>query len=361
MKKIAAMMLALLLIVLASSALAEALTWWAEGESRTAFLSFVATATDLGSPGYIPETDRIAVFDLDGTLCGEQYPIYFEWMMYVQRVLDDPDYTPTQEQIDVAEEILIAARDKSIPAGLEERQFQCNAEVFAGMTTDEYRAYVVRFLQTNADRFEHLTLGSAWFRTTVEAAQYLAAHGFTVYVCSGTDRDADRMMIADVIGIPYRQIIGSDCYTVGSGQGDAAYLSYQYTPEDVTVRTAAPIIKNVKSSKPMQIMQELGQRPVIAFGNSTGDTSMFTVTTSQNPYPAIAFCVVPDDDVREVAYPDKVEKLTALCAENGWHPISMKHDFVTIYGDDVVMAPEHTPWLDHMFALLEALRMEDAA
>ena len=361
MKRMMTMLLAALLAALSVGAMAEDLTYWADGESRAVFLSYVATATDLESPSFIPEEDRLAVFDLDGTLCGEQYPIYFEWMLYVQRVLDDPNYIPTEEQIDVAEEILIAARDQSIPSGLEEKHFRCNAEAFAGMTVDEFRAYVVDFLATNADRFENLTLGDAWFRTTVEAAQYLQAHGFTVYVCSGTDRDADRVMIAEVLGIPYRQVIGSDCYTVGAGQGDAEYLDYQYTASDVPVRSAAPIIKNVKSSKPMQLMQELGQRPVIAFGNSTGDTSMFMFTTYQNQYTAAAFCIVPDDADREVAYPVKTEKLTALCEENGWHVVSMKDDFVTIYGDDVTLNMENTSWLDRMFEKLDELRMDEAA
>lgn len=362
MKKLITLVLALLLILLAGAALADdELACWNDGESKTAFLSYIAAVTDPESADFIPETDRLAVFDLDGTLCGEQYPIYFEWMMYVQRVLDDPDYTPTEEQIDVAEEILLACVAQSIPEGLEEKHFRCNAEAFAGMTTDEFRAYVARFLQTGADRFENLTLGNAWFRTTVEAAQYLQSHGFTVYVCSGTDRDADRIMIADLIGIPYRQVIGSDCYTVASGQGSREYLDYQYTADDVAVRTGMPIIKNVKSSKPMQIMQELGQRPVVAFGNSTGDTSMFTVTTYQNPYRAIAFCVLPDDDEREVAYFDKAEKLRALCDANGWYPISMKLDFATIYGDEVTLNLAHTPWLDRMLEMVEELRMPEAA
>lgn len=361
MKKLAALVLSLLFILLASAALADELTYWNDGESKTAFLSYIGDVTDPQNADFIPETDRLAVFDLDGTLCGEQYPIYFEWMMYVQRVLDDPDYTPTEEQVDVAEEILLACIAQSIPEGLEEKHFRCNAEAFAGMTTDEFRAYVVRFLQTGADRFENLTLGNAWFRTTVEAAQYLQNHGFTVYVCSGTDRDADRIMIADIIGIPYRQVIGSDCYTVASGQEDREYLDYQYTAEDVAVRTATTIIKNVKSSKPMQIMQELGQRPVVAFGNSTGDTSMFTVTTYQNPYRSIAFCVLPDDDEREVAYFDKAEKLRALCDANNWHPVSMKQDFATIYGDDVTLNLANTPWLDLMLEMLENLQLADAA
>ena len=69
----------------------QQLACWADGESRAAFLSYVAAVTDAGSPDLIPEEDRLAVFDLDGTLCGEQFPTYIEWMLYVHRVLDDAD------------------------------------------------------------------------------------------------------------------------------------------------------------------------------------------------------------------------------------------------------------------------------
>ena len=340
---------------------ASPLVYWAEGESRAAFLDYVAAVTDESSPDYIPETDRLAVFDLDGTLCGEQFPTYFDWMMCVHRILEDPDYEPTEEQLEVARDMLYAVRDGVTPDDLEERQYLCAMELFAGMTIAEYRAYVADFLNTKADRFDDLKLGDAWFRTTVEAARYLQANGFTVYIVSGTDREADRVMIADIIGIPYRQVIGSDCYTVGSGQGDAGYLDYQYSAEDVPVRTAKGVIKNVKSGKPTQMAQELGQQPVIAFGNSTGDFSMFMYTTSGNPYRAMAFCVVPDDGERETARPEKVTALTEACDANGWQVISMKNDFVTIYDPSVTRNGDAMPWLDRMLELLEALDAADAA
>lgn len=88
---------------------------------------------------------------------------------------------------------------------------------------------------------------------------------------------------------------------------------------------------------------------------------MFMLTTYQNPYRAIAFCVLPDDDEREVAYFDKAEKLRTLCEDNGWVPVSMKEDFATIYGEDVVPDLSHTPWLDAMLEILQGIRMPDAA
>ena len=108
------------------------------------------------------------------------------------------------------------------------------------------------------------------------------------------------------------------------------------------------IIKNVKASKVVQMAQEIGQKPVIAFGNSSGDTSMFMYTTYDNPYKSAAFCIVPDDNEREYAYPEKVEKLKKVCEENGWHIISMKDDFLTIYGDNVTKNEQKTSFVDSL-------------
>ena len=60
--------------------------------------TYVKAVTDPASPDFIPAEDRIAVFDLDGTLICETTPSYFEWMLYLERVLNDPDYKPTPKE-----------------------------------------------------------------------------------------------------------------------------------------------------------------------------------------------------------------------------------------------------------------------
>ena len=80
---------------------------WNECSSLTALKSFVEASTEKGGKDYIPVSDRLAVFDMDGTLYGELYPTYLEYVMYQYRVLDDPDYKEkaTEEQITFANEI----------------------------------------------------------------------------------------------------------------------------------------------------------------------------------------------------------------------------------------------------------------
>ncbi len=59
-----------------------ALSDWTEGAvAKEALVNYMATITDENSPDYIPVQDRIAVFDLDGTLYCETDPIYFDHML----------------------------------------------------------------------------------------------------------------------------------------------------------------------------------------------------------------------------------------------------------------------------------------
>ncbi len=327
---------------------------WNDSKITRALQEYMKAITDKSAKSYIPVQDRVAVFDMDGTLIGEQAPIYFEWMLFCHRILNDKTYIATEEQVLVAGDVLRAAREKNIPPKVAMNKTRMFGEIFAGMSTDEFRQYVLNFLQNNnADGFENLKLADAYFRPMVEIVSYLKAHDFTVYVVSGTDRDATRMMTADLLQLPKRQIIGSDWFTKGSTQGDHKYQVYQLASNEKLVRDSKVMIIDNVMGKAIQISQEIGQKPVLAFGNSSGDFSMFTYTTYQNKYPAKAFCVVPDDDKREYAFAKKTQDLTKKCEENSWHVISMKNDFKTIYDQDVIKNNQNTPWMDKMVQLYE--------
>ena len=58
---------------------------------------YVLSVTDEKSSEYIPVVDRIAVFDLDGTLYCETYPIYGEWVLFADYVLNTPNYEAPQD------------------------------------------------------------------------------------------------------------------------------------------------------------------------------------------------------------------------------------------------------------------------
>ncbi len=63
--------------LLSTAALADGLPSWNEGPAKTAISAFVERVTDPESDDFVPERERIAVFDNDGTLWAEQPP-YFQ-------------------------------------------------------------------------------------------------------------------------------------------------------------------------------------------------------------------------------------------------------------------------------------------
>lgn len=56
--------------------------WTPQSQVAKDFVSYVNEVTDPKSEKFIPKEDRIAVFDMDGTLVGETYPSYFDWVMF---------------------------------------------------------------------------------------------------------------------------------------------------------------------------------------------------------------------------------------------------------------------------------------
>ena len=72
---------------------------WNEGPSKAAIMAFVEKVTTQGSPSFVPEEDRIATFDNDGTLWSEQ-PMYFQFTFALDRIRamapDHPEWSDKQ-------------------------------------------------------------------------------------------------------------------------------------------------------------------------------------------------------------------------------------------------------------------------
>ena len=83
------------------------------------------------------------------------------------------------------------------------------------------------------------------------------------------------------------------------------------------------------------IAQQIGQWPVLAFGNSMGDISVANYVMGNERYKTAAFFVCCDDEIRENGSPEKARKIFDICTENGWIPISMKNDWLTVFGAGV--------------------------
>ena len=342
MKRLICLVLVCAMCVLLSSCSLkkqDAFASWSENAAPvTALQEYVEKVTDKKSEHYIPVEDRIAVFDLDGTLYCETFPIYGEWLLFADYVLNTPGYQASDHIRAVAEELAAIEKASDIPGHMEETHIKAHAEAFAGMTISDYMDVVDAFKSTAADGFNGMTRGEAFYLPMLEIVEYLLDNDFIVYICSGTNRFTVRSLIDGVIDIPARQVIGTDFTIVASGQGDEMDMHYNYTAEDELLMGDEVITKNVKMSKVAQLEQELGQKPVLVFGNSTGDVPMAVYADTDNPYLTEVFFILCDDTERENGNVSKADKVAAVCRENGWQTISMKNDWTTIYGEDVTLA-----------------------
>ena len=309
--------------------------YWTEGSAAAESLNaYLLAVTDENSPDFIPVDERIAVFDLDGTLMCETYPFCFEYMVFADYALHSGSDTITDEVRAVAQEIMDAAGGEK-PDGMSTRQARAGAVAYQGMTMDELAEVVARFKGKEAWGFSGMTYGGAFYKPMVELFEKLQQNGFTVYIVTATERNIVREVIAGTLRIPASQVIGTEYGYTTTGQGDMADTDYTFQPSDRIVFDGSYYGENAKTSKVDAIVREIGQQPVLAFGNSSGDLAMEIYTISNNPRKSAAYMVIADDEEREYGDADSAVEKGRAYSELGIGIISMRDDFRTIYGDDV--------------------------
>ena len=311
--------------------------WNSSSEAMDFVMEFVKKTTDEKSEDFIPVQDRIAVFDMDGTLTCETYYTYYDTMMFIEYCLNDHPERVSDELKNAAREI-----KPGYTAGEElARNF---AKAYAGMTVEELYDYAVEFGKKNTESFNNMRYIDGFYLPMVELVKYLHDNGYTIYVVSGTERTTTRAIIANSPIKEYvspGHVIGTEFEVkVKGNESVSSNMDYKYVPGDELVITGGFIQKNLNANKSIWIEREIGQRPVLAFGNSGSDTSMMNyVIDERNPYPSAAFMVVADDDVREWGTQNWDEK-SAQYREQGFVPVSMKNDFLRIYPESITKAEE---------------------
>jgi len=301
----------------------EALPSWRDTAPRQALTAFVERVTNEGSPEFIPEAERLAVFDNDGTLWGEQ-PIYFQAAFILDRIQalapEHPEWKTTEPFASVLKGDLETAL-----AGGEHALLELAMATHAGMTTEEF-AEIVRAWLGSA---RHPQTGRLYtemvYQPMLELLAYLRAHGFRTCIVSGGGIEFLRVFAEEVYGVPPEQVIGSSIqleYELRAGQ-------------PVIVRLPEVDFIDDKEGKPVAIQQHFGRRPVMAFGNSDGDFQMLEWTTNA-PGPRFGLLVHHTDAAREWAYDrdSHIGKLARGLDEaeaRGWVVVRMDRDWASVY------------------------------
>lgn len=306
---------------------AESLPSWNDGASRRAIIAFVEKVTDEKGESFVPSSERIAVFDNDGTLWPEN-PLPFQILFTIdelkRRLPDHPEWKSDEYiQAALSGDLKVLLRDHY--KGL----FHLIFIVGAGMTTGEFDQNVRRWFATAIHPRFKRSYDRLAYQPMQEVLSYLRANGFKTYIVSGGGLDFMRVFSERVYGVVPEHVLGS--------RSDVVYELREGGP--VLLKTTNRPFVDDGSGKPESIHQFIGRRPIVAFGNSDGDKEMLEYTTIGNPLPSLGLLVHHTDGDREYVYDanprssGKLVKALTDAPQRGWGIVDMRKDWRSIFSE----------------------------
>jgi phosphoserine phosphatase len=306
----------------------DVLQSWNDTETKRAIRGFVAAVTDESGPSYVPPSERIAVFDNDGTLWCEK-PMYIQLDYLLRRLAAQAENDASMR----SKQPWQAAWDKDFDwlGGVVTKHYQgddSDLHVLLGGILTLSEGQAVEQIEAEAKRFienhRHPTLGLTYrdciYQPMLELLRYLEANGFVNYIVSGGGRDFMRGFAHDLYGIPRERVIGSTvAYRFVEG-GDGGTIEQR---AELDVIDDGP-------GKPVQIWHLIGRRPVLAAGNSNGDLPMLAFAGGSS-LPALRLLVIHDDADREFDYLAGAEKVIRAAHSHGWTTVSIKKDWRQVF------------------------------
>lgn len=304
-----------------------ALPSWNECAAKQAILDLVRRVTNQSGPDYVPENERIAVFDNDGTLWAEQpAPVQLFFA-----------FDAAKERAEISTELKENEPFKSLLAGdlkaVAAQGLRGLAEILklthTGMTTAEYDDSVRRWLH----RARHPKLGrpytSVVYQPMLEVLDYLRGNGFQTFIVSGGSADFMRVFAEATYGIPPPQVIGSTFKT---------HFEVRDKTPCVVIDPEIDLFDD-KAAKPVAIHKFIGRRPIACFGNSDGDREMLEWTTlgPGSHAPRLGLIVHHTDAEREFAYDrqhvpsGQLDKAYDEAPKRGWVLVDMKQDWKAVF------------------------------
>ncbi len=165
---------------------------WNDGAPKSAIIAFVEQVTKEGAEHFVPVSERIAVFDNDGTLWPEN-PLPFQAAFAFDEIKRKSASDPKIAADPMVQAALSGNLSKLLEGAHHDGLMQIMALTHAGMTTDEFAASVNGWMRTA----RHPRFGKPYDQLTYQPMQevlsYLRANGFKTYIVSGGGADFMRV------------------------------------------------------------------------------------------------------------------------------------------------------------------------
>jgi hypothetical protein len=271
----------------------------------------------------VPESERIATFDNDGTLWAEQ-PMYFQLLFALYRVKllapQHPEWATTEPFAS-----LLKGDVKGALAGGEPALMKIVVETHSGMDSVEFNQIVLDWIARARHPVTKRLYTDMVYQPMLELTAYLRANAFKTFIVSGGGIDFMRPWTDKVYGIPPEQAVGSS--------GKTKFELRDTKP--ILMRLPEIDFINDGTGKPVGINAHIGRRPIAAFGNSDGDLQMLEWTKGGSGV-RFALLVHHTDAEREWAYDrtssvGKLDKALDVANAEGWTVVDMKTDWKRVF------------------------------
>jgi hypothetical protein len=305
---------------------ADPLPSWNEGSTRQAIIEFVNIVTTENGVGFVPPSERIAVFDNDGTLWSEQ-PVYVQAQFAFDQVRAQAAQHPEWQEQEPFKSVLNNDMAGAMAGGTSSLLTLITA-THAGNTQTEFADTVQRWLASARHPQSSMLYTEMVYQPMLELLDYLRDNGFKTFIVSGGGIEFMRPWSEAVYGVVPEQVIGSSIRT------------------EFKIRDGVPVLVRLPemnfvddgAGKPVGINTHIGRRPIAAFGNSDGDLQMLQWTMAGDGL-RFAALVHHTDAEREWAYDREshvghLDKALVEAAEKGWTVVDMKRDWETVFPGD---------------------------
>ena len=268
---------------------------WNETSIKQQLKDYLYTQVD-----QIPVEDRIAVFDMDGTIACER-PLWFEMSVAVQRMLDlaeeDPSLKETTEY-EYARRLSVNPADTTVQnhwvVDGQDYLDSLLLKTFVGMENEAYVKYAHDYLNKGKDQKYNMVYADMFYQPMMELIEELKQKQFQIYIVSGSVQGLVWSICPQNIGFDREHLLGSR---------QAMKVSFpKEGPVSYVLQKQMLKPNNNYYGKSINIYNHIGKIPVVAIGNTVGDFGMFHMA-SHSPYPHLALMLNHDDAEREYAYP----------------------------------------------------------
>ncbi len=293
------------------NAFRDPLPSWRDGSqsNKAKIIRFINRVTEIRSPDFVPAVDRVAVFDLDGTILCEK-PLYLSMALAIQSLRES-----ATRQSPLRNQQPYKAAVENDRAYLRRHFVQILLEAHRGYTQERYMREVQRFLREEKHPRWNRAYKDLFYQPVLELISFLNARDFKVCVVSGSWEALVRSIGMEQLGLDPSHLIGTKVELRFEMKDSTAMFFRQG-------REIQP--KNLRKGKPINIWQHIGRRPIFAFGNSRSDQDMFEYTDA-NSCKTLILCLVHDDAERGYRYESRVKYRPQ------WLPVSMKKDFLVVF------------------------------